>query len=178
MKEIVQVGDDVLRKRAGAVPVEDITSPDIQRIITDMKEALDAEPDGAALAAPQIGLPLRIFIISERVFGPESEHPDSSKDPHFVFINPTIIKRSRRKRVMDEGCLSVRGRYGNIERHANVSVEAYDELGRKFVRGAGGLLAQAFQHETDHLEGTLFIDGAKETWEVEAPDRPRISPEA
>ncbi len=178
MKEIVQVGHDVLRRRADTVPVADITGSDIKRIIADMKEALDAEPDGAALAAPQIGVPLRIFIISERVFGRDSDHPDSTKDPHFVFINPTIIKRSRRKRVVDEGCLSVRGRYGNIERHTNVTVEAYDELGRKFVRGAGGLLAQAFQHETDHLEGTLFIDGANETWEIDVPNRPRISPDA
>jgi len=69
--------------------------------------------------------------------------------------------------VVDEGCLSVRGIYGNIERSKNATIKAYDENGNKFVRGAGGLLAQAFQHECDHLEGTLFIDNAKETWKVE-----------
>lgn len=167
MKDIVQIGNDVLRTRAEEVPVRDICSPRIAAILSDMKEALFAEPDGAALAAPQLGIPLRIFIISERVFGPESAHKDASKDPHFVFINPTIIKRSRKKEVMDEGCLSVRGKYGTVRRHTNITVRAYDENGHEFTRGAGGLLAQAFQHETDHLEGVLFIDHATETWDVE-----------
>lgn len=167
MKEIVQVGHEVLRTHAEDVPVADIPGKKIQSILKSMKEALDAEPDGAALAAPQIGVPLRIFIISERVFGPESNHEDAGKDPHFVFINPTIIKRSKRKKIMDEGCLSVRGIYGTVRRYNNATVEAYDETGKRFVRGAGGLLAQAFQHETDHLDGTLFIDHAVETWDVD-----------
>jgi len=169
MKEIVQVGDGVLREVASEVPVEEITSPKIQGIIKDMEDALAAEPDGAALAAPQIGVPLRIFVLSRRVFGHDSDHEAASKDPHFVFINPKITKRSSRKGLIDEGCLSVRGRYGTIKRHTNATVEAYDEHGKKFSRGAGGLLAQAFQHETDHLDGKLFIDGAKELWEVEPP---------
>jgi peptide deformylase len=132
-----------------------------------MKEALDSEPDGAALAAPQIGIPLRIFILAERVFGEQSTHEESSKDPHLVYINPIILKRSGKKTLMDEGCLSVRGKYGTILRSKNATIEAYDECGKKFVRGAGGLLAQAYQHECDHLEGVLFVDGAKELWEIE-----------
>ncbi len=167
MKPIVQVGHPVLREVAKEVPTKEITGPTIQKIIREMQEALDAEPDGAALAAPQIGVPLRIFVISRRVFGEGSEHEAASKDPHFVFINPRIVKRSKRRASMDEGCLSVRGRYGTIVRSSNATVEAYDEYGHLFTRGAGGLLAQAFQHETDHLDGTLFIDGATETWEVE-----------
>jgi peptide deformylase len=167
MSKIVQVGDNVLRGTASEVPVEDIPGPKIQGIIKDMRETLAAEPDGAALAAPQIGVPLRIFVISERVFGPDSDHVAASKDPHFVYINPVITKHSKRLHVVDEGCLSVRGQYGNIERYTNATIEAYDEHGQKFTRGAGGLLAQAFQHETDHLDGTLFTDDALETWEVD-----------
>jgi peptide deformylase len=120
---------------------------------------------GIGLAAPQIGLPLRIFILSKRVFKRENEDAPDHR-AHYVYINPKIIKRSRRKERMDEGCLSVRGKYGTIARSTNVTVEAYDEFGIKFTRGAGGLLAQAFQHETDHLEGTLFIDHAEELWDV------------
>lgn len=170
MSNIVQIGDAVLRKKAEEVPVADITGPKIQGILEDMKKALDAEPDGAALAAPQIGLPLRIFILSTKVFGPESIH-GSEKDPHYVFINPVIIKKSGKKTLMDEGCLSVRGKYGNIKRSKNATIEAYDEHGVFFRRGAGGLLAQAFQHECDHLEGKLFIDTALDLWHVDVSKR-------
>ncbi len=164
MHTIVQVGEPVLRAQAENVPLHEIPGKRIQKILQDMEDALNAEPDGAALAAPQIGLPLRIFILSRRVFAKERS---DGADEHFVFINPTVIKRSKQKRRMDEGCLSVRGKYGTIMRSTNATVEAYDEHGVKFTRGAGGLMAQAFQHETDHLNGTLFIDKAEELWDVE-----------
>ena len=171
MKDIVQVGDKVLRTVAKEIPIEEIKSSKIKKVIRDMKEALLNEPDGAALAAPQIGVPLQIFILSKKVFGEDSNHEAANKDPHHVFINPLIIKQSSKKEVMDEGCLSVRGKYGNIMRSKNVTIEAYDEHGVKFVRGAGGLLAQAFQHECDHLKGVLFFDNATEVWEVEYPPK-------
>jgi len=171
MKEIVQIGDEVLREVAAEVPVEEIPGKKIQNIVQEMVEALEAEPDGAALAAPQIGVSLRIFVLARRVFGAQSGREEASKDTHLVFINPTIIKRSRRKEYMDEGCLSVRGHYGTKKRHTNVTITAYDEHGHKFTRGAGGLLAQAFQHECDHLDGILFVDGAEKVWDVEVPDR-------
>lgn len=167
MKPIVQNGNPVLRSTAEPVPTKDIPTERIQSILRDMRDALDREPDGAALAAPQIGVPLRIFIISERVFGSDSDHPEASRDPHFVFINPKIVRVSRRSKAVDEGCLSVRGRYGTIVRHTNATVEAYDEHGNQFTRGAGGLLAQAFQHECDHLDGTLFIDNADKLWDID-----------
>jgi peptide deformylase len=170
MKDIVQVGTPVLRATAAEVPVRDIPSPHVQRILVEMEEVLNAEPDGAALAAPQIGVPLRIFILSRRIFGKADTEGASDAHAHYVFINPRIVKRSRRKERMDEGCLSVRGKYGTIKRATNVTVEAYDERGIKFTRGAGGLMAQAFQHETDHLDGTLFIDKAEELWDVKPTD--------
>jgi len=171
MKTIVQSGEPVLRAVAHEVPLADITSLRIKKVLTDMQNVLDAEPDGAALAAPQIGVPLRIFVLSRRVFAHDSTHTAASKDPHFVFINPTIIKRSKRRVPLEEGCLSVRGTYGSIERHANVTVRAYDEGGNLFTRGAGGLLAQAFQHECDHLDGTLFTDHALKVWSVDTDAR-------
>ncbi len=175
MHTIVQQGNPTLRERAEAVPIGEIRSDHIQGVIRAMQETLRNEPEGAALAAPQIGVSLRIFVIAERVFGPDSDHPESSKDPHLVFINPRIVRRSKRRKLLDEGCLSVRGRYGTIHRHTHATVEAYDEHGKKFVRGAGGLLAQAFQHECDHLDGTLFVDKATEVWEVERRENERSS---
>ena len=169
MRKIVQVGHNTLREQATPVPVADIKTPAIQNIIRDMFDALHKEVDGAALAAPQVGVPLRIFVLSERVFGEASNHEAASKDPHFVYINPVIIKRSKRTHTVDEGCLSVRGKYGTIDRATHVTIEAYDEHGKKFTRGAGGLLAQAFQHETDHLDGVLFTDSANSVWDVEPP---------
>ena len=168
MKKIVQLGEhEALRTKASEVPLEEIQSEKVKSVIADMKETLDAQADGAALAAPQIGVPLRIFILAEKVFGSESQHELARKSPHLVFINPTIVKRSGKKALMDEGCLSLRGKYGTIKRSTNVTIEAYDEYGKKFSRGAGGLLAQAFQHECDHFDGVLFCDGAKELWDVE-----------
>lgn len=167
MKDIVQVGDRVLRDVAQEVPVSEIQSQRVQEVVKAMKEALDREPDGAALAAPQIGVSLRIFILARKVFGADSSHEAASKDPHLVFINPVIVKRSAKKAVVDEGCLSVRGKYGTVKRAKNVTLVAYDEYGEKFTRGAGGLLAQAFQHECEHLDGKLFFDNAEEVWNVD-----------
>ena len=79
-----------------------------------------------------------------------------------VFINPKISKLSREKEWVPEGCLSVRPLYGKTLRSKKATVVAYDENGKKFTRGASGLLAQIFQHETDHLDGILFIDHAKD----------------
>ena len=85
-----------------------------------------------------------------------------------MFINPIIVRRSRKQIELLEGCLSVRNQYGTIKRHERVSVAAYDLAGRKFVRHASGLLAQIFQHEVEHLDGVLFTDRAWDIHEVES----------
>jgi peptide deformylase len=170
--EIVKRNHPVLRKQADEVPVDEIKSKKIQQHIADMKVALAEQEDGAALAAPQIGISLRIFVIAERLFGDHPESEYRSKDPHFVFINPILTKLSKRKTLMDEGCLSVRGEYGTVPRHSHATIKAYDEHGKLFTRGASGLLAQVFQHETDHLDGILFVDKAKELWK-EKPSEDR-----
>lgn len=164
--EIVKRNHKTLRLKAKEVPHKEITSKKIQGYIAAMKAALETQEDGAALAAPQIALPLRIFVISERLFGDNPESDYASKDPHFVFINPTLTNLSRKKKLMDEGCLSVREQYGTVQRHERATVEAYDEHGKPFSRGASDLLAQVFQHEIDHLDGILFVDKAKELWDA------------
>ena len=175
MVEILQKENKILRETAKDVLIKDITSPKIKNIIKDMKQALKSQSDGVAIAAPQIGAPLRIFVVSGRIFDknfdPEIKGVDRAQrsnpsSPDMAFINPKIIKLSKKKENMPEGCLSVRWLYGEVKRSTNATVKAYDEHGKIFTRGGGGLLAQIFQHETDHLDGTLFIDKAKNLVEV------------
>jgi peptide deformylase len=162
VRPIVSEGDPVLRTPAAEIPVEEITSQKIQQIIAEMKKTLLTQSDGIGLAAPQIGILLRIFVVSRKVF--EGAHDD------VVCINPKIVKFSKEKKWMEgEGCLSVRWVYGKVERSTKVTLRAYDEKGNLFERGAGGLLAHIFQHEVDHLDGILFIDRAKDLEEAD-PD--------
>jgi peptide deformylase len=168
MKEILQIGNDVLRKKAKKVLISDITSSETQNILSEMKETLAKEEDGVAIAAPQIGYSKRIFVVSPRVFkGEDGEIIDGA---NMVYINPEITNLSKDKEAMNEGCLSVRWKYGEVKRSLKVSVEAYDENGQKFQRGASGLLAQIFQHETDHLDGVIFIDKADNLKEYKPED--------
>jgi peptide deformylase len=164
MIPIVQKGEAVLRKRALEVPLSDIQTPKIQKIIATMIEALYQEEDGVAIAAPQIGASVRIFIVAGKVLSPHYPdlEPDEIAPPDLICINPEIIKLSKTKKKMPEGCLSVRWLYGNVSRSTKAMIEAYDNQGRKFSRGGSGLLAQIFQHETDHLDGVLFIDTAED----------------
>lgn len=173
MKEIVQKNDKVLRQNAKEIPIKEIATPKIKKILKEMSVALKSQNDGVAIAAPQIGHSLRIFVVSGKIFhkdfikGEEElkkiQKKEISKD--LVFINPKISKLSREKNWLPEGCLSVRWLYGKTFRSQKATITAYDENGKKFARGASGLLAQIFQHETDHLNGILFIDHAKEVKE-------------
>ncbi len=172
MKKILQKNDPVLRKISENVPLKDIKSPKIQKVLAEMKEALDSQDDGVAIAAPQIGYSLRIFLVSRKVSTiMDEEKENKTEEENFskeekknnkdlVFINPVIKKISKEKMQVEEGCLSVRYLYGKVNRAIKVKVQAYDENGKKFERGGSGLLAQIFQHETDHLDGVLFIDKA------------------
>lgn len=184
-KDILQKEEKVLRQIAKNVPLEDIGSEKINKIISEMKEALGSQDDGVAIAAPQIGYSLRIFVVSRKVEEilaeakeiklnknkPETEELETnskvniiSKD--LVFINPVIKKLSKEKKSVEEGCLSVRYLYGQVKRSTKATVEAYDENGKKFQRGGTGLVAQIFQHEIDHLDGVLFIDKAQNVEEI------------
>jgi peptide deformylase len=173
---IVQVGHPALSAVAKEIPLSDIGSERIKKVIADMKAALHGQDDGIGLAAPQIGVSLRIFIMSGKVLLPPEERilatdgkEISQKIPEdIVFINPVLIKESKEKKWLDgEGCLSVRWLYGKVRRSTKVTIRAYDEKGKVFERGASGLMAHIFQHEVDHLNGILFIDKAKDIQELE-----------
>ena len=173
MTTIVQTSDKVLRETAKEIGLAEIKSAKIKKILAQMTKALSAAKDGVALAATQIGVPLRVFIVlkeyTENKTAQElKEIKEKKVKPEIVvFINPKITKISKKKQTVREGCLSVVGIFGAITRAEKVTVEAYNKKGEKFTRGASGLLAQIFQHEMDHLNGILFTDTARNLEKIE-----------
>lgn len=133
-----------LRERSVEIQADEILSGDTKQLILDLKETMKAQ-NGVGIAASQIGVLKRVIIV---------ETGTGSK----AFINPTITKRSLRKKQSEEGCLSVPGVFGIVLRHRTVTVEAIDENGETVTIHADQLLAIIFQHEIDHLDGILFID--------------------
>lgn len=168
MTKILQSKAAVLREMAKEVGPSEFGTKALHSDIDNLRKALHAEDDGVAIAAPQIGLSKRIFVVSGKTLGllksgkayeeltPEDELPD------MVFINPEVVKLSKRKKWLEEGCLSVRWLYGKVERSEKARVKAQDTEGKHFSVDASGLLAQIFQHEIDHLNGILFIDKARD----------------
>jgi len=146
--EIRRFGDPILRERARRVREVDEY---IRGLIEDMKETL-SEAGGVGLAAPQVGVPLRVIIVAL----PEEEP--------FALINPEVLRRSG-ERVVKEGCLSFPGYWGEVKRSIEVRVKGRDEKGREVRIKARELLAQVLEHEIDHLDGILFID------RLESPDK-------
>jgi peptide deformylase len=143
--KILEYPDKRLRDKAEQVAA---VTPEIQRLVDDMAETMYAAP-GIGLAATQVGVPLRVFVI-------DCAGEDEPSDLH-VFVNPTVTRREGEV-VWKEGCLSFPGVTESVERAAKVRVEALDREGTPFVLEAEGLLAVAIQHETEHLEGVLMID--------------------
>lgn len=163
----------VLREKAREIPLSDIKSAHVRALIDDMKKLLDKEEYGVALAAPQVGDSVRLFIVSGRALARDSrnapDEPEKKEEapalPDQVYINPEMTKLSRARKQKHEGCLSIRGKWGEVPRAEKATVRAYDEQGMPFTRGASGFLAHVFQHEMDHLEGILYTDKAKHLYD-------------
>ena len=130
-------------------------SPVLEGLIVDMLDSMH-EADGLGLAAPQIGVPLRAIVIEMPAEIDEEGHQVAPEEL-FVYCNPEIIE-TYGEEEHEEACLSVPGYAGTITRAAQVTVKGQDAKGRRIRTKAEGLLARAFQHEIDHLNGTLFID--------------------
>ena len=145
IRPILKYGDDVLHQEAQ--PVVDLTA-EIDRLIDDMIDTMYAAP-GIGLAAPQIGVSLRIFVVDVSV--------GRERDGLMVMINPSFVEREGMQ-LEDEGCLSVPDFNATVVRPARAVVKALDRTGAEYQRDGTGLLARAFQHEMDHLDGTLFVD--------------------
>jgi peptide deformylase len=140
--QIRTLPDPVLRQKAKKVTKIDKS---VQKLIDDMIDTLHADPNRAGLAAPQVGVLLRIAVIEL----PEQEL--------ITLINPEIVKREG-ERIVQEGCLSIPGYFGEIKRAVTVKVKAQDRYGKQFRLKAEDFLAQALEQEIEHLDGVLYID--------------------
>ena len=151
------VPDPVLRQKSKRVRLIDGS---VQRLAEDMLETIHAVPGRVGLAAPQVGIPLRVIVIGM----PEEED--------IVLINPEIVRKTG-ERLVTEGCLSIPGYFGEIKRAESVRVKGRDLSGKEIRIRAEELLAQALEHEIDHLNGVLYID------HLESPDKLyKVEPEA
>lgn len=149
--KITQEGDAVLRKKAA--PVKDPKSPEIQKLIQDMIVTMK-EAKGLGLAAPQVGVSLRVFTVDV-------------EGKTYVFINPEIKDFSEDEIPFEEGCLSVPKIWGPVVRPKKLTIKALDENNRPIKIRAKGLLARVIQHEMDHLNGILFIDKAEKLSKID-----------
>jgi peptide deformylase len=158
IRDIKTFPSEVLRKKAEPISKFD---KDLQKLVDDMVETMREAP-GVGLAAPQVG-------ISERVVVIEFGHEDDEDIPKqlYVLINPEIVKMSDETVRGIEGCLSVPGLVGSVDRARVVTVRAQDQQGKKIKIRAVGWLARIFQHEIDHLDGVLYTDRAVEIWQPE-----------
>ena len=173
MSKLVAENHPALHALAEEVTKEEIANGTLKKLVKKMRDALKSyNVDGfvgVAIAAPQIGVEKRVFVVEDQ----SQDREDAL--PYMVAVNPKIIKVSKRTSLVGEGCLSVPNSYGAVKRHSNVTMRALDENGEEYERGAGGLLAQIFQHECDHLDGILFIDRADKVWTKKEADNMALS---
>jgi peptide deformylase len=140
--KIVGLGGDILRQKA--VPVTRF-GPELEETVVRMIQLMD-KAEGVGLAAPQVGIGERFFVVHVK-----------NEDP-LVFVNPSIIETSAETSVYEEGCLSISGVYADVVRASRIKVQAFTTNGRPFTLECGGILARVIQHEYDHLNGVLFYD--------------------
>lgn len=143
----------ILRKKLADFDFKKFSKKETQQLINKMRKAMK-DASGVGLSANQIGLDLNVFVAQVN-------------NKFYAVFNPQITAFSEEKREMEEGCLSVPEIFGTTSRYDKVVLEGYDKNAKKIKIKAWGLLAQVFQHETDHLNGKLFIDKAKETYKYE-----------
>lgn len=156
--EIVTVPEPVLRKKARKVTD---FGPALQDLITNMVETMHEAP-GVGLAAPQVGVPERVIVVE---FGDEND--DQAPLKLFTLVNPEINRYSMESETGVEGCLSIPGFLGEVERAEKVQVKGFNRHGQPVKIKASGWLARIFQHEIDHLDGILFTDRAERVWKAE-----------
>ncbi len=161
-RQIVFVPDPILRKKAQTVTKFD---NDLQVLIDDMVETMREAP-GVGLAAPQVGIPFRVAVIEY----PENDEDEEAEPRLFTLINPEITRKSTEMVSGPEGCLSMPGYNGEVERHEVVTVKALNRRGQPVTYKAKGWLARIFQHEIDHLNGVLYTDRATKVWKLEPAD--------
>ena len=155
--KVARLGHPVLRAVAAPVPVTEIRSPEVQRLIDDMVETM-REYNGAGLAANQVHVPKQICVIEVKG-NPRS--PDAPTIPLTVLINPVVTPLAAEMEEGWEGCLSIPDMRGVVPRYTAVRLEAYDRTGEKLSAVAKEFFARVVQHETDHLNGIVYVDRMK-----------------
>lgn len=156
LREIVTIPEPVLRKKAHKV--SDF-GPDLQALVDDMVETMRNAP-GVGLAAPQVASPLRVIVVE---FGDEENEEVPPK--LYTMVNPEIVRVSEETVVGTEGCLSIPGFIGDVERLDQITIKGQNRFGKPMRVKANGWLARIFQHEIDHLNGVLFTDRALRIWQ-------------
>lgn len=152
VRNIITLPKEILRRRARKVTD---FGEELQTLIDDMVETMRDAP-GVGLAAPQVNISQRVIVVE---FGDEDDEEIAPK--LHIFVNPEIIRPSREKEFGQEGCLSIPGIVGEVERSISVTVRGKNRRGQKMKIKASGWLARIFQHEVDHLKGILFVDIAE-----------------
>jgi len=163
LRQIVALPDPVLRRKARAVTRFEA---ELQTLIDDMIETLREAP-GVGLAAPQVGVSDRLIVVEY----PEDDEQEDSPKKLYVVVNPEIKETSAETEMGIEGCLSIPGLHGEVERALAVTVKGLTRRGQPVKIKAKGWLARIFQHEIDHLNGVVFTDRATKVWKP-APDEP------
>jgi peptide deformylase len=158
IRRIVTVPDTVLRKKARKVSEFD---DDLQKLIDDMVETMRDAP-GVGLAAPQVGVSQRVIVVE---YGDEEDENAPLK--LYLVVNPEIARSSQELVMGTEGCLSVPGFAGEVERMESITIKGQNRAGQSMRIKAKGWLARIFQHEIDHLDGVLFTDRSKNVYRTE-----------
>lgn len=160
-----------LRKKAADFDFKKYKKQEIREFIKTMRQAMK-EAHGIGLSANQIGLDLNFFVAAPPTTRTNADltRINAEKAKFYVIFNPKIIKASKEKTNLEEGCLSVPNTYGMVERPEKITLEGFDQNAKKLKIKAWGLLARVFQHEVDHLNGVLFIDKATNIIKVEKPE--------
>lgn len=167
LKEIVTVPNDVLRRKARKITSFD---NDLQQLVDDMVETMRQAP-GVGLAAPQVGLSQRLIVVEYD----EDDQIEDSPRKLYVVTNPEIIKTSDETEMGIEGCLSVPGLVGEVERNLEIVVRGQNRRGQPVKIKAKGWLARIFQHEIDHLDGVLYTDRATQVWKPSPEEEAMIA---
>lgn len=152
IREILEIGHPILAGRASEVELAKISSSEVQGWIDDMIDTMRAA-NGAGIAANQVGIPYRLFVIE---VGDNPRYPYKPKVPLTVVINPTIKFLTDETFVSNEGCLSVPQMRGDVNRHVEIEVSYLDRIGQEVKQTIKGYSACTWQHEYDHLDGVLF----------------------
>lgn len=168
IRTIISVPDEVLRRKARPVTKFD---DKLQTLIDDMVETMRQAP-GVGLAAPQINISERVIVVEYYEDEEKAQEDENAPKKLYTVVNPEITRKSAETELGVEGCLSIPGINGEVERHLGVTVKAQNRRGQPVTLKLKGWTARIFQHEIDHLNGVLFTDLATHIWKIEPPVEP------